>query len=538
MRGRRLRFGSPEGALPLNFDYTDMINMLLRAITLATLCLAAVSARAEPAAPLTSPVNITGGAITGSRAGPLNIYLGVPFAAPPVGDLRWRAPQPVRPWKGVRETRSYSPACAQTAEWISNPKSEDCLYLNLWAPDHARKLPVIVWIHGGGLYGGTAALPLHNGANLAKRGAVVVTLNYRLGIFGFFAHPELSAESPDHVSGNQGILDQIAALRWVKANIATFGGDPDRVTIMGNSAGGESVALLVASPLAKGLFQRAIAESGNDAMPINPTDSHRFDGKAAAEAKGLAFAKAIGAEHLADLRTLSAADVQKPAWLPRTYVDGHLVPADLTTLYRSHRQNDVPLLVGWTAEEGKDLAGEILGTSEFTAARHHELLTSMLGYPPSDAVLAAYPGATDAEATASIHQLTNDWWGWRMVHWAELQAEYGRSKSYVYYFAHRPAAPPTQCNWGCGAGHGVEIQYLFDNLAMDPRTWTPEDRQLATRLADTVITFARTGVPTGKGLPAWPRFDGSKASLLRIGSEAELEAHPLPDFSLFSQPGD
>jgi para-nitrobenzyl esterase len=512
--------------------------MSLRAITLAALSVLTVPVRAEPAAPPTSPVAVTGGDIAGSRADTLNIYLGIPFAAPPVGDLRWRAPQPVVHWKGIRQVTRFSPACAQTAEWISNPKSEDCLYLNLWAPQHATKLPVIVWIHGGGLYGGTAAVPVHNGANLAKRGAIMVTLNYRLGIFGFFAHPELSAESPDHVSGNQGILDQIAALRWVKDNIAAFGGDPGRVTIMGNSAGGESVALLVASPLAKGLFQRAIAESGNDAMPINPADSLRFDNKVAAEAKGLAFATALGAEHLADLRKLSVKDVQKPAWLPRTYVDGHLLPADMTTLYRNRRQNDVPLLVGWTAEEGKDLAGEILGTSEFTAARHHELVTSMLGYPPSDAVVAAYPGATDAEATASIHQLTNDWWGWRMTHWAALQAEYGRSRSYVYYFAHRPAAPPTPCNWGCGAGHGVEIQYLFDNLAMDPRSWTPEDRQLATRLADTVIDFARTGSPTGKGLPAWPTFDGSNASALHIGSEAELQAHPLPDFSLFSRPGE
>jgi len=382
---------------------------------------------------------------------------------------------------------------------------------------------------------GAAAVPVQNGANLAKRGAVVVTINYRLGIFGFYASPELSAESPEHVSGNQGILDQIAALRWVRTNIAAFGGDPDRVTIMGNSSGGESVALLVASPLAKGLFQRAIAESGNDAMPISPEDDHRFDLKSAAEAKGLAFAKAVGAEHLADLRKMSVEDLQKQAWLPRVYVDGRLLRSDLTTTYRDHRQNDVPLLVGWTAEEGKDLIAFYLDAGASTAAGRRDQMTKLLGYPPSDRLLAAYPGATDAEAAASIERLTNDWWGWRMAYWATLQAKYGRSRSYVYYFAHRPAEPPTPCSWGCGAGHGVEIQYMLDNLDVDPRSWTAEDRRLADRLADTVVQFARTGNPTGDGLPAWPAFDGSKTSILPIGNDAELQAHPLPDLSAFPQ---
>jgi len=484
----------------------------------------------------TPPVKVSGGEIVGTEDGTLNAYLGVPFAAPPVGDLRWRRPQPVVAWNGVRKTTAFSPACAQNADWISNPKSEDCLYLNVWAPAKASKLPVIVWIHGGGMYGGTAALPLHNGANLAKRGAIVVTLNYRLGIFGFFALPELSAETPEHVSGNQGILDQIAALRWVKDNIAAFGGDPDRVTIMGNSAGSESVAILVASPLAKGLFQRAIAESGNDAMPIRPEDDHRFDHKAAAEAKGTGFANSLGAEHLADLRKLSVEALHKQAWLPRVYVDDYLLRADLATLYRNHQQNDVPLLTGWTAEEGKDLIGEYIVGRELTAAGHIDQMTELMGFPPSAALLATYPGTTDAEATRSMQQLTNDWWGWRMEYWAALQAKYGRSKSYLYYFAHRPAAPPTPCNWGCGAGHGVDIQYMFDNLAVDPRSWTLEDRQLATRLADTVIRFARTGNPAGEGAAAWPAFDGSKRSILTIGNEAELKAHPLPDFSPFDRP--
>jgi para-nitrobenzyl esterase len=500
---------------------------------LAALCLA-VAAPFGHAAEATRPVQVTGGEIAGLRAGALNTWLGIPFAAPPVGKLRWRAPQPVVPWHGVRQAQGFAPACAQTAEWITHPKSEDCLYLNVWAPAAARKLPVIVWIHGGGYYGGTAAQPLYDGANLARRGAVVVTLNYRLGVFGFFAHPELAAESQVHASGNQGLLDQVAALRWVKDNIGAFGGDPARVTIVGESAGGESVAVLVASPLAKGLFQRAIAQSGNDALPMEASENGRFDRKTA-EAQGLAFARTVRAEHLADLRALPVETLHGQPWSPRTHVDGYLLREDLTTTYRRHRQNDVPLLVGWNAEEGKDLAAEIVGTDAFTPGAHRALVTKLLGRAPSDALLAAYPGATDAQARASMYQLTNDWWGWRMVRWAQLQAQYGRSKPYVYYFAHQPAEPLTPCGYACGAGHGAEIQYVFDNLGLDARPWTTADRQLAARLADTWVAFARTGSPNGTGLPAWPAFDGSTATVQLIGGAAQLKAHPLPAFSIFQE---
>jgi para-nitrobenzyl esterase len=508
----------------------------MRATALVAGCLLACAAQAAQAAQVTDPVKVSGGQIVGTSADGVNTFLGVPFAAPPVGKLRWRAPQAVVPWQGVKAARAFAPACAQTATWVPNPKSEDCLYLNVWTPDKARKLPVIVWIHGGGYYGGTAAMPMFDGGTLARRGVIVVTLNYRLGIFGFFAHPELTAESPDKASGNQGIEDQIAALRWVKENIAAFGGDPGRVTIMGESAGGESVALLVATPLAQGLFQRAISQSGNDAIPIDASENALFYRKTA-ENEGVAFARAVGAAHLADLRALSVDALQKPAWAPHPIVDGHVLRDDLTSIYRHHRQNDVPLLAGWNAEEGKDLAPEIIGTDKFTAANHGALVARLLGHAPSAALLAAYPGATDAQAKASIDQLTNDWWGWRTVYWAGLQARYGRAKPYVYYFAHRPAEPVTPCGYGCGAGHGAEIQYVFDHLGQDARPWSAYDRQLAGRLADTWASFARTGSPNGKGLPAWPAFDGSPATILRIGDAADLEARgKLPDFSLFAQP--
>ena len=228
---------------------------------------------------------------------------------------------------------------------------------------------------------------------------------------------------------------------------------------------------------------------------------------------------------------MSVEAVQKPAWSPQPIVEGQVLREDLSTTYRHHRQNDVPLLVGWNAEEGKDLAPEILGTGDFTAARHRELVAKLLGYAPSDALMARYPGATDAQAKASIHQLTTDWWGWGIAYWANLQAKHGRSKSYAYFFAHQPAEPTTPCGYGCGAGHGAEIPYVFDNL--DGRPWTTADRQLATRLATTWVNFASTGSPEGKGLPAWPAYDGTNATVLRIGGKADLKAHPLPDFQVF-----
>jgi len=504
-------------------------------VQVASLVAGCLLASAAGAAQVTEPVKVTGGQIVGTSADHVNTFLGVPFAAPPVGKLRWRAPQPVVPWQGVKQARAFAPACAQTATWVTNPKSEDCLYLNVWTPDKAHKLPVIVWIHGGGFYGGTAGVPMFDGGMLARRGIVVVTINYRLGIFGFFSHPELTAESPDKASGNQAFADQIAALRWVKDNIAAFGGDPGRVTIMGESAGAESVAALVASPLAKGLFQRAISQSGM-ATPLGADETALFD-RHAAEREGVAFAKAVGAAHLADLRRLPVDALQKQAWAPHPIVDGHVLRDELTATYRNHRQNDVPLLAGWNAEEGKDLAPEIIGTDKFTAASHTALVTKLLGHAPSAALLATYPGVTDGEARASMDRLTNDWWGWRTWYWAGLHAQYGRGPSYVYYFAHRPTEPLTPCGYGCGAGHGAEIQYVFDHLGQDARPWSAYDRQLAHRLADTWANFARTGDPNGKGLPAWPAFDGTDASIMRIGDAADLEARGrLPDFSLFGLP--
>jgi para-nitrobenzyl esterase len=479
-------------------------------------------------------VQVEGGLIAGTQADGVTRFFGVPYAAPPVGELRWRAPQPVQPWAGTREARAFSPVCRQTVPWISEPQSEDCLYLNVWAPARAKNLPVMVWIHGGGFFGGSGSQAGTDGSRLTRQGVIVVTLNYRLGIFGFFAHPELSAESPAKASGNQAILDQIAALRWVQRNIAALGGDPNRVTVMGESAGAVSVAMLVASPLAKGLFQRAIAQSGNDGLPIDPSENATF-GRARAEAESMALADELAAKHLVDLRAIDADTLIRKSWTPRTIVDNHLLREDMQTMYRNHRQNDVPILVGWNADEGKDLAPEILATSDFTAARHSGLLAQLLRYTPPAKVLADYPAATDAQAQESIFRFTTDYWGWRMWRWADLQAQARSSKPYVYYFVHSPADPATPCNYGCQAGHGAEIRYVFDQLDQDPRVWSADDRQLAREIVGYWTNFAKTGDPNGAGLAAWPAFDGTKANVKRLGTAAEIrERGALPNFDSFS----
>jgi para-nitrobenzyl esterase len=465
----------------------------------------------------------------------IETFLGLPYAAPPVGALRWRAPQSPKNWSGVRQAMAFAPACAQTANWITERKSEDCLYLNIWAPAHPRtaRLPVMVWIHGGGLYGGSGAQGSYDGTRLAHRGVIGVTLNYRLGIFGFFAHPELTAR--EHVTGNQGLLDQIAALRWVRRNIAAVGGDPQRVTIFGESAGSESVAILTASPLAAGLFQRAIGESGNDGFPLTPAEAADFDSKRA-EAAGAAVGDHLGRPSLDALRGASTADLLSEPWTPLADVDGHLIREDMSAAYRNGHANRVALLLGWNSNEGVDLAPEILGTDALTAANYAPLVQRLLHHPLGWAFHAAYPARDDAEARASLERLVTDWWGWRMWRWAALHREFSGRRTFVYYFVHWPAEPEGACGYGCKAGHGAEIRYAFDQLDGEKRAWSPADRLLSDQVATYWTNFAKTGDPNGPGLPRWDRFDGGKGSVKRLGDAAEVKARGrLPDFDLLTR---
>jgi para-nitrobenzyl esterase len=310
-----------------------------------------------------SPVKVSEGMVQGTFENGLTVYKGIPFAAPPVGDLRWKAPQPARKWEGVKDATKYGPAAFQGGNPPSG-KSEDCLYLNIWTPAKSakEKIPVLVWIYGGGFSFGSTAEPGYNGEKLAKKGVVLVSIAYRVGQLGFLAHPELSAENPNHVSGNYGILDQIAGLQWIKKNIAAFGGDPNKVTIFGESAGGISVSMLCASPLAKGLFQGAISESGGS---FGPTRAKTYPGEnmktlKQAEADGVAYAQKVGATSIAELRKMEADKLPLGMGMGGGWpiTDGYVIPDDQHKLYEAGKYNDIPVLIGYNSDEGASFSRE------------------------------------------------------------------------------------------------------------------------------------------------------------------------------------
>jgi para-nitrobenzyl esterase len=467
------------------------------------------------------PVKTTAGLVEGRTEadGAVRAFLGIPYAAPPVGDRRWREPQPAAPWKGVRPATAFGARCMQGRVYddmiFRDEESEDCLYLNVWTPARSasERLPVMVWIYGGGFRAGSASEPRQDGSRLARKGVVVVSMNYRLGVFGFFAHPELSAESGRKASGNYGLMDQLAALRWVSENVAAFGGDPARVTLFGESAGSFSVSALVASPLGKGLFQRAIGESGAYAgrteLPL-PT-------LAASEKTGAGFAAALGAGSLEALRRRPAAELLQASAEARPHfsplVDGYVLPKDPGETYAAGEQSRVPLLAGWNADEVR--AGVVLGPQRPTAKSFAEQTRARFG-PAADAVLKVYPAGTDAEAVESAAALAGDTFlvyaTWK---WIELQRQAG-APVYRYSFDRKiPVAPGTMVNGvpatasDVGARHAGEIEYVFGALDSDPKVpWEPADRALSDAMMSYWTNFARSGDPSGPGLPAWPRFTG------------------------------
>lgn len=482
------------------------------------------AAAARPAVPM---VTIDSGKLTGSEKDGMMSFLGVPYAAPPTGDLRWRAPQPVKAWRGTRQATQFGPVCRQTADWVKMPQSENCLTLNVWSP--ARKAgkpyPVIVYIHGGGLTSGHGSeWGPEGGKSIVREGVILVSINYRLGLFGFFSHPELSAEAPDQAAGNQGFRDQIAALQWVKRNIGAFGGDPDRVTIAGESAGGSSVAALTISPLAKGLFQRGIAQSGviGGLAP-----------KAMAENLGTELGVALKAPHLGDLRKLSADDLLKQKWQPMPNVDGEVFAEQPQQSFAVGHQNKVPLLLGWNADEGLDLAPDAFGTRDITAANYESLLKKVLGPQIPPIVLAEYQGKTDAQAMASAERLVTDMIGLEHFGWATRQQKTNTQPVYLYYYVHSPAEPPADrpCNYGCKAGHTAEIRFAYGQLWSDSRAWTKDDLTLQEQMLGYWTNFAKTGDPNGAALPKWPVFDGTPGTVQRLGTAAEIkERGNFPDF--------
>ncbi|WP_266365757.1 carboxylesterase/lipase family protein [Tellurirhabdus rosea] len=479
----------------------------------------------------TPPVRVTGGLISGTvnREGDVRIYRGIPFAAPPVGELRWKAPQPVRPWTGVRRCEAFGPSPVQgvpnpfgpwSAEYLipKEPISEDCLYLNVWTaarPVSAKSLrPVLVWIYGGGFSSGGSAVPIYDGEAMARKGVVFVSLNYRVGPFGFLAHPALSAESGRNVSGNYGLLDQIAALQWVKQNIAQLGGDPGQVTIAGQSAGSTSVNCLVASPLARNLFNKAIAQSGAIFTRTLPTLRQ-------AEEAGMQFMKTVGASSIAELRAKPAAEIQqKSEGGNAPIVDGYLLPASIARIFADRKQNPVALMTGWNEDEG--LNGTPKSAADFRAQ-----LEKQYG-PESQNLLKHYPAGDDTEAARSQRNYGRDYaFGVKNYAWATLQSQQGQPV-YVYRFTRKLPATGQYAHYG--AFHTGEVAYAYDNLRYIDRQLRPlneTDAELARQMSAYWANFIKTGNPNGKGLPPWPAYSVQKKQIAELGDRTGPRT--LPD---------
>ena len=495
--------------------------MARTAFAALTLC-----ALGAASAAIHEPVHTESGLLSGiaGKDAEVRVFKGIPFAAPPVGNLRWRAPQAPAQWEGVRAADQFGAICMQAANGARGPApamSEDCLYLNVWtaAKSAGEKRPVMVWLHPGGYTSGSGSSPATDGEALAKKGAVLVTINYRLGALGFFSHPELTKESDRHASGNYALMDQTAALQWVQKNIAVFGGDPKRVTIFGDSAGASSLSNLMGSPQAKGLFQRAIAESGAWlGLSISPVRK-----LAEAEQAGVQAAETLGAKSLAELRAKPADEVLK-AGRGGPVIDGWFLPDDVGTIFAEGKQNDVPILVGSNKDEGTFFI-QPAGADRFLEQSRRRFGTL------ADTFLQIYPAGTNEEANASQLAAFRDELGWVMRNWARLQTKTGKSKAFLYYFTHEPptAQASPRGGRGTGATHGAEAQYVFENL-LGNRPWTELDHQLADTISSYWVNFATTGDPNGKGLPRWPAYDEKKSDRPMVLGD-KVEVGPAPNQS-------
>lgn len=472
------------------------------------------------------PVLVESGAVEGVSKDGVTAYLGLPFAAPPVGELRWREPQPVKAWEGTRTATSFAPACMQKGVSMPGEKppvtSEDCLYLNIWTPAKSadERLPIIIWIHGGGYKNGSASMPLYWGDRLAQQGVIVITIAYRLGPLGFLAHPDLIAESPHKSSGNYGLLDQIAALQWVRRNAAAFGGDPQRVTIAGQSSGAMSVSMLMASARAKGLSHRAIGQSGGLFEPLQIAPSYLLKN---AERDGEAYATSVGAVSIAALRKLPAADLLegKAGNVSHPVVEPYLLPAAPYDAFSSGSYNDVPVLVGFNAEEARALVDvDLVKAATFAT----DIERSFGTLPPQ--LMGAYPHATDVQARKARLDFERDLrFGWDMWAWARLQAQSGRSRACFYYFKQKPPFPKGSIHEGWGASHFAELWYMFDHLDQNAWRWSAADRRLAREMSAYWTNFAKGGDPNGDGLPLWPSFDGGD-TVLHLGESIVVDGVP------------
>lgn len=469
-------------------------------------------------------VAVEGGIVQGTVDNDLTIYKGIPFGAPPVGELRWKAPQPVVPWEGIKQTTEYAPAPMQPGNPHSG-KSEDCLYLNIWTPAKTSKdkLPVLVWIYGGGFSFGSTSDPVHNGEHLARKGVVLVSIAYRVGQLGFLAHPELSAENPDHVSGNYGLLDQIAGLRWIQNNISAFGGDPDKVTIFGESAGGIAVSMLCASPLAKGLFHGAISQSGGSFGPTRPTTFPGENMKTLkqAEQDGVAYMERVRASSIAELRKIEPDSLPLGMGMGGAWpiVDGYVIPDDQYKLYESGKYNDVPVLIGYNSDEGLSFP---LGRTpeEYIAG-----MKNRFG-PYAEDLLAAYPVAETHIPRSARNLMRDAAFGWQTWSWARLQSRTGDSKVYFYYFDQHPERDESSPQFDHGTPHGVDVPYVFMHIdAENPQT-SESDLSISEIMGTYWTNFAKYGHPNGEGVLDWPSFSEENPVVMYLGPNAYLGKVP------------
>ena len=488
---------------------------MIRRLSHVPLAVAALCA--APAAAAGPVVDAPAGQVEGSEAKGIRAFKGIPYAAPPVGKLRWAPPQPATGWDGARDATRFGPACMQPGPrgpsiyaWDLPAMSEDCLSLNIWTPQDAKNAPVFVWIHGGALTGGSGGDPIYDGSALAERGIVVVSINYRLGALGWLAHPALSAESADGVSGNYGLLDQIAALEWVKRNIGAFGGSAGNVTIAGESAGALSVMYLMTAPAARGLFHKAVAQSAY--MVSAPGLREPLNGMVPAEAQGTDLAAKLGAADLAALRAMSAKDIAEKApatgYFPFPVVDGKTVPRQLVDSFDRNEQAPVPILAGFNAGEIRSLRF-LLPKPPADAAAYEAAIRTNYG-EFADAFLARYPAKNIEE---SMLAATRDaMYGWTSERLVSNQAALGQG-AYLYYFDHGyPAADALNLH----GFHAAEIPYVFGNMAKAAPAWprapdTPEERALGDAMLSYWTSFARNGRPTAAGQPDWQPYGTTRA---------------------------
>ena len=502
----------------------------------------ALAAMAAPAMAADGPiVTVETGKLQGIAAAgnsPVQIFRGVPYAKPPVGDLRWREPRPAESWQGVRAADQFGPRCMQKHMWddmfFRSPKAdEDCLYLNVWTPANlaksaAAKLPVLVYIYGGGFIAGASDEPRYDGAAMAARGIVVVTLNYRLGIFGFFAHPQLSGESPHHASGNYGLLDQAAAVAWVKRNIGAFGGDPKHITVGGESAGSMSVSGMMVSPLTRKMIAGAIGESGSALQPLHLLTL------AEAEKKGMDFAESLQVPTLSMLRAipadklLSVQDFQNAAWRPD--IDGYYLTETPEETYAAGKAAKAPSLIGSNSQEGAD--SYILQDAPRTVVNFQGGLRNMYG-AAAERLIQLYPVAADADVRRAATEFASDafiaagTWNWfdhqRRTGWP----------TYYYYYTHirpQPTAYKATGPAAYGALHSSEIEYALGNLDANPAyAWTDDDRKVSATMSGYWANFIKTGNPNGGDLPLWPQASTDATQIQRQIIDVDTRRAAFPE---------